>query len=161
MLRFRDDVDDIFAHGMSALDDGKREEKARKEPTEREREEIRCSCGYVMLARQTVCPGCGKERSVRALVETLPGEMVELTRTQKKHNAEDWDHKRMWMAALKSYANQRGYKPGWAAMKYRDRYGVWPNDPRVKHVEPGPITPEVAGWIKSSLIRFAKARKAA
>lgn len=161
VLRFRDDVDDIFAHGMSALDDGKREEKARKEPTEREREEIRCSCGYVMLARQTVCPGCGKERSVRALVETLPGEMVELTRTQKKHNAEDWDHKRMWMAALKSYANQRGYKPGWAAMKYRDRYGVWPNDPRVKHVEPGPITPEVHGWIKSSLIRFAKARQAA
>jgi len=38
---------------------------------------------------------------------------------------------------------------------------VWPNDLRVKHCEPGPITPEVAGWIKHEQIKFAKRRAAA
>src|SRR5690606_16724047 len=42
-LRFRDDTQSIFQDGVSTLDDGKMEDKARKEPTEKERAELRCS----------------------------------------------------------------------------------------------------------------------
>jgi DNA repair protein RadD len=160
-LRFRDDVEEIFEGGVSALDDGKREEKARKEPTPKEREDIRCSCGYMMLGQEKVCPGCGRERKPRTLVEALPGEMVELTKTQRKHNAQSWDEKARFMAGLRLYAETHGYKPAWAANKYRERYGVWPNDPRVRDVAPAQYDAETARWIKASAIRWAKSRRAA
>jgi DNA repair protein RadD len=161
VLRFRDDVEEIFERGADELDNGKREEKARKEPTEKERKDVRCECGMVLLAEQTACPGCGKERIRRALVDELPGTMVEITKTQRKHNAEGWDQKAAFMAGLKLYAQTHGYKAGWAANKYRERYGVWPNDPRVKDVAPAQYDVDTSRWIRASQIRFAKARKAA
>jgi DNA repair protein RadD len=160
-LRFRDDVEEIFESGAEELDDGKREEKARKEPTEKEKADIRCACGMILAPEQTKCPACGKERLRRAMVDELPGTMVELSKTQRKHNTESWDAKAVFMAGLKLYAQTHGYKAGWAANKYRERYGVWPNDPRVRDVQPAQYDVETARWIKSSQIRFAKARKAA
>lgn len=160
-LRFRDDVEEIFESGASSLDDGKREEKARKEPTEKERNEIRCSCGYIMQVSETVCKGCGKERKRRTLVETLPGAMVELSRAQKTHNAESWTEKTAFMAGLKMYGQTHNYKAGWAANKYRERYGVWPNDPRVRDVAPARYDDATEMWIRSSAIRWSKSRRAA
>lgn len=161
VLRFREDVEDIFANGCYELDDGKREERARREPTETEREEVRCSCGYVMLGHEKVCPACGKVRARRALVEAVPGEMVELTKTQRKHNAETWGEKQAFIASLRTYAIMHNYKSAWVAHKYKERYGVWPNDPRVKEQPPGPVTPEAQSWIRASAIRWAKSRRAA
>ena len=158
-LRFRDDVEDIFESGVDALDDGKREEKVRKEPTEQERAEIRCGCGMLLLTGQKACPACGKERVRASTVEQLPGTMVELTKTQRKHNAESWDQKAAFMAGLKLYAQTHQYKPGWAANKYRERYGVWPNDPRVRDVAPAQYDAETARWVKASQIRWSKARQ--
>ncbi len=159
VLRFWNDVEDIFESGVNELDDGKREEKARKEPTEKERAEIRCVCGMVLLPEQKACPACGKERIRASKVEQLPGSMVELTKTQRKHNADSWDEKSRFMAGLKLYAQTHGYKPGWAANKYRERYGVWPNDPRVKDVKPSQYDADTAIWIRASAIRWSKGRQ--
>lgn len=161
-LRFMADTAEIFEAGCSTLDDGKREEKARKEPTEKERNEIRCSCGYVMLGFEKVCPGCGKERKRTAVVEALPGHMHEVEMGGKKANREtSWPAKAAFYAGLKTYANERGYKPGYAANQYREKFGVWPNDPRVHDVSPGPITLETSSWIRSRHIAFAKAKQRA
>src|SRR5690606_26034317 len=78
VLRFYGDTETIFQDGMSELDNGKLEERARKEPTEREREEIRCSCGMLLSPGQVKCPGCGHERKRRALVDQVPGELIEI-----------------------------------------------------------------------------------
>jgi DNA repair protein RadD len=158
-MRFREDVAEVFANGVESLDDGcEREAKARKEPTEKEREEIRCSCGYLMLVEQKVCPSCGKERKRRSLIETRPGEMVELA--QHRNKTHGITEKKAFYAGLKQYAATHSYKPGWAANKYRERYGVWPNDPRIRDVAPQPFDAETSAWIRSSAIRWAKRRSA-
>lgn len=160
-LRFRDDTAEIFESGCHELDDGKREEKARKEPTAKEREDIRCACGWVMQGYEKVCPGCGKDRKRLSMVEALPGQMLEVEIGGKKANATtSWEAKQAFMAGLRTYANDRGYKPGWAANQYKAKFGVWPNDPRVNDVPAGPVTAETASWIRSQQIRYAKARQA-
>jgi DNA repair protein RadD len=160
-LRFMADTSEIFEAGCSELDDGKREAKARKEPTAQERESIRCSCGYVMQVYETKCPGCGKERKRMSMVQTLPGQMHELELGKRANREMSWEAKQVFMAGLRTYANDRGYKPGWAANQYRERFGVWPNDPRVNEVPAGPVTLETANWIKSQLIRYAKSKQKA
>jgi len=63
----------------------------------------------------------------------------------------------MFFAELKGYAFQHGYKPGWAAQKYRDRFGKWPaND--MKNILPMAPKPSTASWIKSEQIRWAKSK---
>ena len=160
-LRFMEDTSDIFQSGCSTLDDGIREEKARREPTEKERAEIRCSCGYILMAYEKVCPSCGKERRKTTTVEAVPGQLFELEMGKRANKVTGWPEKAAFYAGLKSYASERGYKPGYAANQYRMKFGVWPNDPRVHHVEPGPVTPEIVSWIKSRQIAYAKARRVA
>ncbi|MFT0532248.1 DEAD/DEAH box helicase [Castellaniella hirudinis] len=73
-MRFQDDVADIYKNGLSVLADGiKRDSVVRKEPTEREKEDWTCTCGYVFARSLKVCPGCGKERIRLNLVENVPG----------------------------------------------------------------------------------------
>lgn len=159
VLRFRDDVDDIFAHGASDLDDGKREDRVRKEPTPKERDDFRCACGFVLTPRDETCPACGRDHKRHALVENVAGEMFEID-AKRANLTLAWGDKIEFMGALKAYAAQHRYAQGWAAHKYRERFGVWPNDPRVKNAELCQIAPEVASWIRSRAIRYAKRRAA-
>src|ERR1700722_18088107 len=53
---------------------------------------------------------------------------------------------------------ERGFSSGWAAHKYRERCGVWPNDARVKHAAPRPPSLKTKNWIRSRQIAFAKGR---
>src|SRR3546814_8023821 len=50
----------------------------RKEPDKKDVAELKCSCGYLLAPYMRQCPGCGKERVRLSLVETVPGEMVEV-----------------------------------------------------------------------------------
>jgi hypothetical protein len=56
-------------------------------------------------------------------------------------------------------AMERGYKPGWAAHKYKEKFGTWPP----QGSSPRPILPilEVRSWVRSRLIAYAKGRGAA
>ena len=62
---------------------------------------------------------------------------------------------------LEENAKEHGYQSGWAAHKYQEKFGVWPNDPRVKSVLPGPVSAELERWVRSQAIRWAKRRQAA
>jgi hypothetical protein len=72
-----------------------------------------------------------------------------------------WEQKQAFIGGLRSHAAQRGYQPGWVSHQYHEKFGVWPNDPRLKHEPAGPITLEVANWIRSQQIRYAKAKQRA
>jgi len=87
--------------------------------------------------------------------------MVELEVGKKANKDTSWPVKAQFFAGLKAYAEERGYKPGYAAAQYREKFGVWPNDPRVRDVAPGPITLETRSWIKSRQIAFAKSKQRA
>jgi hypothetical protein len=59
---------------------------------------------------------------------------------------------------FKHIARERGYKPGWVAHKYREKFGVFPN----WHADPPPIppSPEVKSWVRSRAIAYAKSARA-
>ena len=58
-------------------------------------------------------------------------------------------------AGLLSIANHRGYKPGWAAMKFREIFRVWP--PRGQDPAPDNPSGELMKWIKAQNKAYAKA----
>ncbi|MYZ44193.1 helicase [Achromobacter sp. KS-M25] len=75
LLRFKDDVEKVFEHGLSELSNGQLDAKARKEPTPKEKEQWSCSCGYVFPSPMSACPACGKERLRLNMVENVAGVM--------------------------------------------------------------------------------------
>lgn len=159
-LRFKKDVDDIFANGISELDDGKREEKARKEPTEKEREEIRCSCGYVMQAWETKCPACGKERKRLSMVETLPGELVAVDGKKAPVGLED--RQKVWTQLC---AEAMRLKPGqvdnarkWALAQFKSIYDTWPHAQFQPYAN-APLSNALHNRLIYQRIRFARSQR--
>jgi DNA repair protein RadD len=63
-----------------------------------------------------------------------------------------------WHAMLAAIAVTRSYKPGWAAYKYRERFGGWPPVRIIKPIEP---STEILSWVRSRAIAYAKAKKRA
>jgi DNA repair protein RadD len=61
-----------------------------------------------------------------------------------------------WHAMLMQVAIERGYKPGWAAHKYKEKFGTWP--PWGSSPQPISPLPEVRSWVRSRLIAYAKRR---
>jgi len=73
---------------------------------------------------------------------------------------QDWTMKDKadFYAELKMVGRERGYKEGWSAMQYRERLGVWPNDPGIRYAQPLKPTRDTLGWLKSRQIAWVKAR---
>jgi DNA repair protein RadD len=64
-----------------------------------------------------------------------------------------------WHGQLSAIAQKRGYKPGWIAHKFKERFGRWP--PYGAIAVPEQPTPEVLAWVRSRMIAYAKATQAA
>jgi hypothetical protein len=60
-----------------------------------------------------------------------------------------------WHAMLAWIANERGYKPGWIAHKFKEKFGCWPASRAVPPIEP---SLEVLSWVRSRNIAWAKSR---
>lgn len=121
------------------------------------------SCGCLKHAR--ICPNCGAEP---ARLSSGPleneGELIEITIDRKatsKRKADQWTERerQAFFSEMKAYAQQHGYKPGWAAVKYRDRFAVWP--PRSFDGIPpaAEVSPAIASWVRSRNIAWAKSKK--
>lgn len=160
-LRFKEDTDRIFAEGFSGLDDGELESKQRKEPTEKEKEVLKCgACGFVLPASAKACPACGKERSRRSLVETVAGEMVALGHNGKPLPDAFKDRDAVWRQII-GYSTQRKPDPDaarrFALAQFKNIYGAFPKgewNPAFADVP----TLAVANRIRSNLIRYAKSK---
>lgn len=157
-LRFFKDTAEIFRDGVTELDDGRRESVARKEPEQKEKDQIKCKCGLILQPGQVKCPACGHERRSRPLVDIQPGQMVEVD-GNKLNSTTSWEEKKDFIGGLRAWAEAHNYNPGWVAHKYKARFGVWPNDPRVKDAPAKAYTPELQRWLKSQAIRYAKSRE--
>lgn len=110
--------------------------------------DVRCiidACGFTIFATTEVT-----ERD---------GELVELgshrSGSVSDRHKQEWAKKDLWHGALIKISRQKGYKPGWAAHKFREKFGVWPTLNYPPEREP---TVEILNWVRSRNIAFAKAR---
>jgi DNA repair protein RadD len=113
-------------------------------------------CSYLKPARVASCPNCGFRAQLQAAdVLCEDGDLVELISPKgrsKIGSAEKADV----FGMLKSYARRNGYRPGWAAHKFREATGVWPD--AYKHVPELDPSPQILSWIKSRQIAWGKSR---
>lgn len=158
-LRFQDDWDELFHRGVATLGPGT-DTKPRKEPAARDKEAAKCpKCCALWPPKTDTCVNCGHVRAPRSEVETVAGEMVEVSASKKskteKHSAE---YKRSFYAQLLWNAIDRGHNPGSAYHRYVEKFGVGPSGPKP---EPEPMGEEVRKWLVSRNIRNAKRRAVA
>ena len=160
LSRFWEDQAEVFANGVLELDDGKYDGKARKEKTEKEKAEIKCSsCGYMFRGR--VCPSCGTERRSASNVIALQGQMTEFGTVRTYDWMSDrqlvwWeivqiakDRKRGDLAAAERFANAQ----------YKNLTGDWP---KWKFHQAMPVTPRLVtvNKVKQQVIAYAMSQRA-
>jgi superfamily II DNA or RNA helicase len=102
------------------------------------------------------CSQCGwRPRPKPQAVEIINGDLGQVDRQrqvrQQTLSAGDELH---FYQQLLWIARERGYKPGWAAYKFKEKFGHWP--PRES---PVPMEPDEAtrAWVRSRQIAFARA----
>ena len=138
---------------VEILDDGEIATKA----TRRTSEELKpCSaCGFLLEASRRECPACGHERRRVADVHYVDGDLEEIGGPGRiSVQAEQ----KSFYLQLRQIGIDRGYKPGWPAAKFRNKFGDWP--PRTwSHLAPVLPSPATLRWVKSEQIRWAKARE--
>jgi DNA repair protein RadD len=130
--------------------------KAERELT-REKKEPKTSdcpqCHQRMVGMR--CMACGYQIPMRAPLEddgTMLKEIVGGTEANRKQTREQ---KAEFLAQALGYAITKGYKPGWAAMQYQDKYGVFP-DMKVEALAPGKA---ITSWVQYKAIVRSKSKK--
>ena len=149
-LRFRDDWDRVSEIGVQELNEEK-VEKTKREPSKREKHEAKCpKCSYLWTPKALHCESCGYERPVNQF-EAIAGEMYEIQMNTKISMLD----KQTFYSELLYIAHEKNYNPNWASHKYKEKFGVWPNQLDKKlQVEPSIDT---LNWVKHKTIAYVKA----
>lgn len=158
-LRFQDDWDKLYHHGVEALGPGV-DTKPKKEPSDAQKEASKCpKCSALWPPKSDTCAHCGHVRVRGNDVQAVAGEMVEVGGTAppkaEKYSA---DYKRSFYAQLLGHAQEKGHNPGSAYHRYVEKFGVGPAGPKP---DPEPVGEEVRKWLVSRNIRRAKGRAVA
>jgi hypothetical protein len=159
----------VFRHGFAedpvewTLDPDRRA----KSPTHQQRSErgsrplLECkSCGVVRIAGEP-CWHCGfMPQAPARRIDFEDGELG-LVDQSRRANGKVYDpaERDRWHAMLVYIGNERGYKPGWAAYKFKEKFGAWP--PWGSAPTPIPPSAEVRSWVRSRMIAYAKRQGAA
>ena len=151
-------VTDIDA-SHTELDDGR--PKPKKDAAEQQvKLPKECpSCGYLKPPRMAKCLNCGfvAEKVEFKDIPVKEGELKELKKPKDKIYT--MEEKTAFFSELKAYGIFKGYKDGWASNKYKDKFGVWP-DNSITHVDPAAkLSPATASWLKSQQIRWAHSKR--
>ena len=138
------------------LDDGKakRSIAEKKVPLPKE-----CpKCTFVKPVKVHICPSCGFKPEPKVKVETVSGDLYELTRN-KSIKANQWDHsaRQEFYSQLLLHAYLRGYKDAWAYYAYKEKFKEDP-DRSIRKIKAKMISPVVESWIRARNIRNAKSK---
>jgi DNA repair protein RadD len=110
---------------------------------------IACSQCNALRSAGEKCPHCG-------FLPQRPAEGIAFRDgALGRVNRNDPVERLRWHAMLTAIASTRGYKPGWIAYKYKEKFGTWPP---IREVAPMPPSPDVLAWVHSRMIAYAKAR---
>ena len=146
--------------GQDRLDSGRGRQGARDRARERSKPlPKRCEeCSAVVSRMARACPSCGAPIRAKTEVESAEGDLVEFGSRRTGSHAPSIADKISFHGELLLIARERGHKPGWVGFKFKERFGAWPNDPRVRSAIPRPPSLKTKNWIISRQIAFAKAR---
>ena len=148
-LRFREDWEKLFLEGVTELNkDG---EKTKKEPTEKEKKESKCPvCGCLWTFSSNVCGSCGYIKPIKSIA-SVAGELHELAGEGDRMRAEQ----QSFYSELLFYARSRDFKEGWAAHKYKEKFGVFPRNLSSSSLQ---TSNKTLSWIRSRNIAWAKSK---
>jgi len=116
-------------------------------------------CGSIRIAGEA-CQHCGflPQRPPKA-IQFADGDLALVDRQRRTAQAILDPNERMrWHGMLSYIAGERGYKPGWAAYKFKEKFGMWPP---IRSARPIVPSPEVLSWVRSRIIAYAKAKSSA
>jgi DNA repair protein RadD len=116
-------------------------------------------CGSIRIAGEA-CQHCGflPQRPPKAII-FAEGDLALVDRARRIAQAISDPNERMrWHGMLTHIAIERGYKGGWIARKFKEKFGTWP---ATRSAQPMLPTPEVLSWVRSRNIAYAKAKEAA
>lgn len=143
--RFYPEMREFFSNGIAELDDGKPDKKAKSKT--KEQKPARCpKCTHVH-AKAPACPMCGFVYPRERIVHQA-GTLVEA-----QGGAQGLAAKVAFHAELLWIARERGYKSGWAAHAYKEKFGVWPRGMGLMMHPPSGSTLK---WLRYRQIRRAK-----
>ena len=121
----------------------------------REAKQLTCPECACVFSGARLCPECGFFFAPRGReIETLEGELVEIG----EHLEPEQQDQAVLFAELRGLATERGFKPGWAAHSFRDKYGDWPPRSWSNHPAATPSL-ETRRWGQSRHIAYRKARE--
>lgn len=110
-----------------------------------------CQCAF---SGARLCPECGYFFAPKGKeVATLDGQLIEIGETLDRESQD----RLAFFAELRAIAHEKNWKDGWAAHKFREKFGNWP--PR--HFNNAPIVQpsmETRRWVKSQQIAWAKSQ---
>jgi DNA repair protein RadD len=123
---------------------------------------LTCSqCSAVRMPGKA-CPNCGfLSKRPGEYVVVRDGDLAHLDRSGLHAQQYSAEQKHEFHAMLAHIAKERGYKPGWAAYKFKEKFGHWPLSRFVLPMKPNA---EVIAWERHLRIKYAKslaARQAA
>lgn len=113
-------------------------------------------CHFLRPVGVQTCPACGFKAEAVNKIQSKDGELYEITR-DKKVVEDDIKAKQKFYSELLKYAQDKGYKSGWAYHTYKEKYKSYP--PSSFSKEPAKVaSPKVVDFVKHMNIKKAKAR---
>ena len=153
-LRFLNDWNELYHNGVTELN-SEADKKSRKEPTDKQKDAAKCpKCGCIWPGRSDICAHCGHVRQRKNDAENMPGEMIELTGSEKPEKFSS-EMKESWYQMMLGYCRKHNKKEGSAYFWYQAKFKVQPNWKK-QYAEP---SIEVSNYCLHELIKFAKSKK--
>lgn len=154
---YLDHAGNISTHGFpedivpDSLDDGEKTYNENNQVKEKKPAKTRdCpQCFGIMIGIRCAC---GYEIPITQQIKTTEEELVLL----KKPTDYQDEHKAVFLGGLELHAQEKGFKPGWVAYSYKQKFGEFP---QVKPTKVNEISEVVKGFIKHLAIRKAKGSK--
>ena len=109
-------------------------------------------CHHLRAAGISACPSCGHVAERVSTVETIRGELVDLSAHRSKVSA---GGKLEFFMQLRGYAQANGKSEKWVLATYRAKFQEWPYRKHVPAMRP---SPEVVSFIRSRQIAWAKSK---
>lgn len=148
--------------GYDHLNDGKKKQSSGPQEEKEEALPKPCpSCTYLMPPKIRVCPACGFERKPKANVSVMEGGLVELLGNGKAKFT--WTEnpalleREIFYCELLGFAQERGYRRGWAFHQYRERFLENPHKTFLN--KPVPPSDKTRSWVKHLTIKRRKAEQ--
>jgi len=151
-------AEDIYHDHLDIHNPADKKEKAFEEDPKPATHRKCKKCGWLIPPKTKKCPACGDESLPAYTGGHIEAEFSEFsgqkTKKPKKPEATMFQ-KQEWYSGFLTLAEQRQKKHGWAAHRYREKFGVWPN--QLQNV-PGPVSLEVQMFDRHARIKFAKSK---